>query len=113
MTRVCSSNIWSVTRNASAGINNTNNLVFNATDNSSNSNTSAHVDLTVLRRGDVIRDDKVDGKDTLRIAKYITGKEPTIDEFVAGVWCANEYDGVDGRDLLYVARYVVHTEATP
>ena len=113
MINISGTDIWTVTVNATAGINLTHNLIVTATDIYGNSNISASIPLTVLRRGDVVRDNVVDDGDMLYIAKYIVGKEPAPDEFVAGVWPADSYDGIDDADMMYIAKYIVGKEIAP
>jgi len=67
MTNIPGTDIWSVTVNATTGINLTHNLIVTATDTSGNSNTSVSIQLTVLRRADVFRDNIVDLKDAVYI----------------------------------------------
>ena len=104
---------YTVNTNAMAGINLTHNLVVSATDNRGNLNTSVSIQLTVLRRGDIVRDNVVNDGDMLYIAKYIVGKESPPDEFIAGVWPADSYDGVNDADMLYIAKYIVGKEVAP
>ncbi len=107
------SGIWSVVTNATYGVNNTHCLRVNATDVFGNSNTDKCILLTVLRRGDIVRDDRVDIADALYIARYTVGLEPAPDEIVAGVVPADAFDGVDMADALYIARYTVGLEPAP
>jgi hypothetical protein len=113
--------IWSVTTNASAGINLTNNLVVNATDSDGNSNTSVSISLEVLRRGDVVRDNVVNTLDMTYIARYTVGLEPETSEppsvlvgDVVGEAADPTGDGkVDMKDALYIARKSVLLEPEP
>ena len=106
---------WEVEVNApyDAGVNNTHNLEVNATDLFGNSNTTITVELTVLRRGDVVRDNKVNMFDYLYIARYTVGLEPAPDELVAGTVPADSHNGVNMLDALYIARYTAHLEPAP
>jgi hypothetical protein len=105
--------IWSVTVNATSGIDESHCLTVNATDMSGNSNTDVCIPLTVLRRGDVVRDGDVDIVDAYYIARYSVGLEPAPDEFVAGVVLADSWDGVDIVDAFYIARHSVGLEPAP
>ena len=107
------STLYTVITNATIGINETHNLAVNATDTAGNSNTSVSIPLTVLRRGDIVRDNVVDDGDLMYLAKYIVGKEPAPDQLVADVWPANSWDGVDDADLMYIAKYIVGKESEP
>jgi len=105
--------IWSVVVNATTGINENHYLGVNATDTSGNSNTGVSVPLTVLRRGDVVRDNEVDILDAYYIARYSVGLESAPDQFVADVAPADQWDGVDIVDAFYIARYDVGLEDAP
>jgi hypothetical protein len=109
------SGTWAVdvTATYDAGVDQTHCLAVNATDVFGNSNTAKCIPLTVLRRGDVVRDNVVDMGDALYIARYTVGLELAPDEFVAGVVPASSWDGVDMGDALYIARYTVGTEVAP
>ena len=74
MVREGDTDIWTVTVNASAGINLTHQLTINATDNKGNFNDSVSITLTVLRRGDVYRDNVIDSNDVIYIARYLAGR---------------------------------------
>ena len=106
------SGVWSATTNATNGVDLTHSLAANATDDFGNSNT-ALIPLTVLRRGDVVRNNRVDMGDALYIARYTVGLEPAPDEFAAGVVPASSWDGVNMGDALYIARYTVGLENAP
>ena len=106
------SGVWSTTTNATTGEDLTHSLVVTATDVFGNSNT-ALIPLTVLRRGDVVRNNRVDMGDALYIARYTVGLEPAPDEFAAGVVPASSWDGVNMGDALYIARYTVGLENAP
>jgi hypothetical protein len=106
------------TVNATAGINIPHNLVVNATDRSGNSNTSKNIQLTVLRRGDVFRDNVVDMKDAVYIARYLAGLEPAVPNFVLVSDVVGESgsigDGVGNmKDGVYLARYLAGLEDEP
>ncbi|RLG89941.1 hypothetical protein DRO34_06450, partial [Candidatus Bathyarchaeota archaeon] len=109
------SGIWSVTTNANydPGVDKMHYLHVNATDIFGNSNTDKCILLTVLRRGDVVRDNKVDIGDAYYIARYTVGLEPEPNEFIAGVVPADSFDGVDMSDALYIARYTIGLEPAP
>jgi hypothetical protein len=108
-------NVYSITTNATSGINLTNNLVVNATDTSGNFNNSVSVQLTVLRRGDVVRDNAVKGSDALFIRRFVVGLETMTPQqlFVADVTPATSSGVVTGADALYIRRFVVGLEAEP
>ncbi|RZN36781.1 MAG: DUF4430 domain-containing protein [Methanosarcinales archaeon] len=110
-----SETIWEIEVNAVTGVNETHCLVVNATDTSGNSNTGVCIPLTVLIRGDVVRDSDVavDIVDAYYIARYTVGLEPEPDEFVAGTIPADSWDGVDIVDAYYIARYSVGLESAP
>ncbi len=98
---------------ATGGINETHCLSVNATDTNGNSNTDTCILLTVLRRGDVVRDNEVDIVDAYYIARYTVGLEPEPDGFVTDVTPAYTQDGVDIVDAYYIARYTVGLEVAP
>ncbi len=110
--------VWSVTTSATIGVNATHALRVNATDLYGKSNDSVSITLEVLRRGDVVRDDVVDLKDALYIARFTVGLEPEASNppsaFVADV-VGNAGDPagdgrVDMKDVLYIARWVTDLE---
>jgi hypothetical protein len=118
MTRIAGTDIWTVTTNATAGINISHNLVVTATDTSGNSNTSKNIQLTVLRRGDVFRDNVVDMKDAVYIARYLAGLEPAVPNFVlVGDVVGESGSTGDGagnmKDGVYLARYLAGLEDEP
>ena len=121
MTNISDTNNWTVTTNASSGINETNYLFVNATDTAGNSNTSVCIPLTVLRRGDVYRDNLIDICDILYIARYRAHLEPewsnppsVLVGDVVGTAGDPTGDGeVDIIDLLYIARYKAGLEDEP
>lgn len=110
--------VWSVTATATAGINATHALVVNATDFYGRYNTAVSVPLEVRRRGDVVRDNVVDMKDALYIARSTVGLEPeasnppsTFIADVVGNAGAPAGDGrVDMKDVLYIARWATGLE---
>ncbi len=113
--------IWTVTTNAVDGINLTHQLDITATDDDGNINDSISVTITVLRRGDVSRDNVVDSKDVTYIARYLAGLEPEFSNpptmlvaDVVGIYGAEEGDGIINRmDVLYIARFVEQFEGEP
>ncbi|MFZ2071785.1 MAG: disaggregatase related repeat-containing protein [Halobacteriota archaeon] len=107
MTNIPGTDIWTITTNATAGINLTPNLAVTATDTSGNSDSSVSISLTVLRRGDVDRDNDVDIMDSLEIAKYTVGNAPDPGMFIADVDPATGDGIVDVMDALYIAKYTV------
>ncbi|CAD6492631.1 MAG: Lamin Tail Domain protein [Candidatus Argoarchaeum ethanivorans] len=118
MTNGGSGDIYSVDTTATDGINLTHNLVVTAMDNNNNTATST-ITLEVLRRGDVVRNDKVDIGDALYIARYTVGLEPLADNWLLVGDIVGE-DGnelgdnsVDMGDALYIARYTVGLEEEP
>ena len=121
MEQIPETNIWTVTMNATAGINLTHQLTINATDNDGNYNNTVAIQLTVLRRGDVCRDDTIDHKDVMYIARYLAGLEPestnppdVLVGDVVGVAGEPEGDGVVNlMDALYMARYGAGFEIEP
>lgn len=121
MSQVEETDIWTVTTNATAGINSTHVLPINATDIYGKSNTTVTVQLVVLRRGDIVRDNVTDMKDMLYIARYTVGFEPEVSnppsEFVGdmvGEAGNPAGDGtVDLKDALFIARWVSGLEEEP
>jgi hypothetical protein len=112
MQRVEGSDIWTVTTNATFGVNLTNELVVTATDNAGNANTSS-LYLTVLRRGDVVRDNNISSADALYIAKYLVGKESMPSLLVGDVVPATGDGKITSGDALYIAKYLVGKEPEP
>ena len=94
------------------GINLANTLVINVTDGAGNWQI-ATVNLTVLRRGDVVRDGNITSGDVLWIAKYLVGKETTISMLVADVVPATCNDQITSGDALYISKYLVAIESAP
>ena len=74
MERIAGTDVWTVATTATDGINLTHELVITATDGANNANTSV-IGLTILLRGDVVRDGDLNSADALYIAKYLVGKE--------------------------------------
>jgi len=113
--------IWEVTTNAVEGINHTHQLTINATDIRGNYNNSVNITLSVLRRGDVNRDNIIDSKDVIYIARYLTSLEPEYSNppgilvaDVVGISADPKGDGVvDLLDALYIKRYEVGLEDEP
>ena len=118
MGQITGTDIWSITTNAVSGINRTHQLTINATDHAGNCNDSVSVELTVLRRGDVYRDNIIDMNDVMRISGCITGIDldppnPLVGD-VVGALGDPEGDGiVDLMDALYIARYGAGLEDEP
>jgi beta propeller repeat protein len=110
MTKISGTDIYSITTNATAGINLTNDLVVNVTDTNGNFNNSTGIPVTVLLRGDIVRDNKIDLKDLLYMRRYLAGLEPTINTFVADIQQAEGDSSVDLKDLLYLRRYLAGLE---
>ena len=110
MTKISGTDIYTTTTNAISGINLTNNLVVNATDTSGNFNNSVSIPLTVLLRGDIVRDNKIDLKDLLYLRKYIAGLEPSINPLVADIQPAEGDGKVDLKDLLLLRKYLAGLE---
>ena len=120
MEQITGSDIWTVTTNAISGVNRTHQLTINATDNTGNCNDTMAIELTVLRRGDVCRDNVVDMTDVMRISGYVTGAEPDPPQNVVllgdvvGASGDPVGDGVvDLMDALYIARYAAGLEDAP
>ncbi len=113
--------VWSVITTATAGVNLTNNLQVTATDADGNPNSSVSVPLTVLRRGDVVRDNSVTMMDLLYIARYTVGLEPEasappsvfIADIVGNAGDPKGDNKVDMKDALYIARKEIGSEAEP
>ncbi|MCD4846074.1 MAG: right-handed parallel beta-helix repeat-containing protein [Methanosarcinales archaeon] len=121
MERIPGTNIWEVTTNAVEGINHTHQLTINATDIRGNYNNSVNITLSVLRRGDVNRDNIIDSKDVIYIARYLVSLEPEYSNppgilvaDVVGISADPKGDGVvDLLDALYIKRYEVGLEDEP
>jgi hypothetical protein len=121
MTKLAGTNVWTVTTNATAGINATHALTVNATDIYGKVNNTVKVSLEVRLRGDVVRDNVVDLKDALYIARYTVWLEPEFSNPPAAliadvVGAAGDPKGdskVDMKDVLYLAKWVVGQEQAP
>ena len=114
MTNIPGTDIWTVNVSATAGINLTHNLEVNASDNSGNfDNTVSIPPLTVLRRGDVDRDDDADILDALYIAQWTVDLVPEPSVFVGDVLPATGDGVVDIGDALYIAKWTVGNEGEP
>jgi hypothetical protein len=113
--------IWTVTTTATVGVNNTHSFLVNATDFYGRFNNTESVPLEVLRRGDVVRDNTIDMKDMLYIARYTVGYEPEVlnppSVFVGDVVGeAGDPTGdgkVDMKDAFYIARWAAGQEEEP
>lgn len=110
MTKVPGTDMYTITTNATSGINLTNNLVVNATDTSGNFNNSVSILLTVLLRGDIVRDNRIDLKDLLYLRKYLANNSETINKLVADIQPAEGDGKVDLKDLLFLRRYLAGLE---
>ncbi len=121
MERIAGTDRWTVATNASDGVNITHRLVINATDNSGNHDDSVGVTLTVLRRGDVCRDNVIDSRDVRYITRYLASIEPEAssppDAMVGDVVAISggaEGDGiVDMADVVYLLRSMSGLEDEP
>jgi parallel beta-helix repeat protein len=112
MERIASTDVWTVATNATDGINLTHELVVTGTDGADNANTSV-IELTVLLRGDVVRDGELNSADTLYIAKYLVGKEPVPSLLVGDILPAEGDGKITSADALYLSKYLVGLEAAP
>lgn len=110
MTKISGMDIYILTTNASSGINLTNNLLVNATGISGNFNNSLSIPVTVLLRGDIVSDNKIDLKDLLYMRRHLAGLEPSINTLVADIQPAEGDGYVDLKDLLYLRRYLAGLE---
>ena len=121
MDQIEGTDIWTVTTNATDGVNLTHQLTITATDNEGNINNSVSITLTVLRRGDVYRDNVIDNKDVLYIARYLAYLEPeysnqptVLTGDVVGMSGVPQGDGtVNLMDALYIAKYLANLEGEP
>jgi hypothetical protein len=121
MDQIEGTDIWTVTTNAIDGVNLTHQLTITATDNEGNINNSVGITLTVLRRGDVYRDNVIDNKDVLYIARYLAYLEPEYSNpptvlvgDIVGMSGVPQGDGtVDLMDALYIARFLANLEGEP
>jgi len=112
MERIAGTDVWTVATTATDGINLTHELVVTATDGANNTNTSV-IGLTVLLRGDVVRDGDLNSADALYIAKYLVGKEPMPSLLVSDMSPAEGDGKITSADALYLAKYLVGKEAAP
>ncbi len=112
MERIAGTDVWTVATNATDGINLTHELVVTASDGFNNTNTSV-IGLTVLLRGDVVRDGDVNSADALYIAKYLVGKEPMPSLLVSDMQPAEGDGKITSADALYLAKYLVGKEVAP
>ncbi len=112
MERITGTDVWTVATTATDGINLTHGLVVTATDGTNNTNTSV-IELTVLLRGDVVRDGELNSADALYMAKYLVGKEPMPLLFVSDMSPAEGDGRITSADALYLAKYLVGKEAAP
>ena len=112
MERIAGTDVWTVATTATDGINLTHELVVTATDGANNTNTSV-IGLTVLLRGDVVRDGKLNSADVLYIAKYLVGKESMPSLLVGDMSPDIGDDSITSADALYLAKYLVGKEAAP
>lgn len=110
MTKIPGTGIYTIITNATAGVNLVNNLVVNATDNSGNVNNSVSIQLKVLLRGDIVKDNKIDLKDLLYMRRHLAGLEPSINTLVADIQPAEGDGKVDLKDLLFLRRYLAGLE---
>jgi len=112
MERIDGTDIWTVSTNAVDGINQTHELVVTATDKANNTNTSV-IELTVLLRGDIVRDGNLNSADALYIAKYLVGKE-SMPSLLVGDMSPDIGDGdITSADALYLAKYLAGKEIAP
>ena len=76
------SGTYEVTATATTGIDGKFTFVITAMDNGGNTDTARTNELTVFRRGDVMRNNMLDMGDALYIARYTVGLEtPDMDHF--------------------------------
>jgi hypothetical protein len=106
MIRIPGTDNYTITTNATAGINQINNLVVNASDASGDFNNSVSIPLKVLLRGDLNADGKIDLKDLLFLRRYLAGLEPSINPLVGDIYPDVGDGNVDLKDLLYLRRYL-------
>jgi S-layer protein (TIGR01567 family) len=110
MIKIPGTDIYTITTNATAGINLVNNLVVNATDTRGNFNNSVSIPLTVSLRGDFNGDGKIDLKDLLFLRRHLAGLEPSINPLVADIQPAEGDGKVDLKDLLFLRRHLAGQE---
>jgi dockerin type I repeat protein len=112
MERIAGTDVWTVATTATDGINLSHELVVTATDGVNNTNTSV-IGLTVLLRGDIVRDGELNSADSLYIAKYLVGKESMPSLLVSDMSPAEGDGKITSADALYLAKYLVGNEAAP
>ncbi len=112
MERIAGTDVWTVATNATDGINLTHELVVTATDGANNTDSSV-IGLTVLLRGDVVRDGNLNSADALYIAKYLVGKEDMLSLLVGDISPAEGDGRITSADAFYLAKYLVGKEAAP
>ena len=112
MERITGTDVWTVATTANDGINLTHELVVTATDGANNTNISV-IGLTVLLRGDVVRDGNLNSADALYIAKYLVGEEEMHSLLVGDISPAEGDGRINSADALYLAKYLVGKEAAP
>jgi len=111
---------WEVTTNAVMGVNLTNQLVISATDNAGNCNDSVAITLTVLRRGDVYRDNIIGVDDAFYVLDYLDDPDAAIEPpsvlvgDVVDRYGHPEGDGVvDMIDALYLMECTIGAKDAP
>lgn len=111
---------WEVTTNAVRGVNLTNQLVISATDNAGNCNDSVAIALTVLRRGDVYRDNIIGVDDAFYVLDYLGDPDAVIEPpsvlvgDVVDRYGHPEGDGVvDMIDALYLMECTIGAKDAP
>jgi hypothetical protein len=114
LVRIPGTDVWTVNVNApyETGVNLTNELIVDVTDTSGNTNTST-ISLTVLRRGDVVRNNLITSGDALYIAKYLVGKESMPDVLVADIVPAEGDGSLTSGDALYIAKHLTYPDTIP
>ncbi|HJH32399.1 MAG TPA: sarcinarray family MAST domain-containing protein [Methanosarcinaceae archaeon] len=112
MGRIAGTDVWTVVTTATDGINQIHELVVTATDGANNTNTSV-IGLTVLLRGDVVRDGNLNSADALYIVKYLVGKEPMPSLLVSDMAPAEGNGKITSADAFYLLKYLVEKEEAP
>ncbi|MCZ7380167.1 MAG: hypothetical protein O8C64_01115 [Candidatus Methanoperedens sp.] len=110
MNRVIGTNNWTLSTNATAGINLTSNLVVTATGSGGDVNNTVSMPLTVLRLGDVVRNDRVNAADGYYILRYTVGRVAAPSTLVGDV---NADGVVNSADAYYILRYTVGLVSAP
>jgi len=110
MTRVSGTNNYTISTSATAGINLTNNLVVNATGSGGDFNNTVSIPLTVLRLGDVVRNNVVNAADGYYILRASVGLLPWPSTLVGD---ANKDGSVTSTDGFYILRYTVGLVPAP